>query len=120
MYQQPSIAGIADVMKKGSGAQLVIGIIILVIGVGIGLPLNSILITYLAIAVGIAITASSFLIIIKQYERGIILRLGKYKKQVGLGVQTRLPFADSVLVVDIREKVREFKAESCLQEIMFL
>lgn len=114
MYRQPSIPGIADVMKKGSGAQLVIGIIILVVGVGIGLSLDSILITYLAIAVGIAIIASSFLIIIKQYDRGIILRLGKYKKQVGPGVQTRLPFADSVLVVDIREKVREFKAERML------
>ena len=114
MYRQPSIPDIADVMKKGSGAQLVIGIIILVVGVGIGLSLNSILITYLAVAVGIAIIASSFLIIIKQYDRGIILRLGKYKKQVGPGVQTRLPFTDSVLVVDIREKVREFKAERML------
>lgn len=106
--------GFADVMKKGSGAQLLIGIIILIIGIGIGLPLNSLLITYLAIAAGIAVIASSFLIIVKQYDRGIILRLGKYHKRVGPGVQTRIPFADSVLVVDIREKVREFKAERML------
>ena len=52
--------------------------------------------------------------IIRQYERAIILRLGKYKRQVGPGVQTRLPFADNVLVVDIRERVREFKAERML------
>jgi len=52
--------------------------------------------------------------IIKQYERAIILRLGKYQKQVGPGVQTRLPFADNILVVDVREKVSEFKAERML------
>jgi regulator of protease activity HflC (stomatin/prohibitin superfamily) len=52
--------------------------------------------------------------IIKQYERAIILRLGKYQRQVGPGVQIRLPFADNILVVDIRERVREFKAERML------
>jgi regulator of protease activity HflC (stomatin/prohibitin superfamily) len=62
----------------------------------------------------VAITISSFLIIIKQYERAIILRLGKYQRQVGPGIQKRIPFADNVLVVDIREKVREFKAERML------
>ena len=69
---------------------------------------------YLAIAAGIAVIISSFLIIIKQYDRAIILRLGKYQKRVGPGVQIRMPFADSVLVLDIREKVREFKAERML------
>jgi len=59
-----------------------------------------VLITYLAITVGIAVIISSFLIIIKQYDRAIILRLGKYQKRVGLGVQTRIPFADSVLVLN--------------------
>jgi regulator of protease activity HflC (stomatin/prohibitin superfamily) len=52
--------------------------------------------------------------IIKQYERAIILRLGKYHEQVGAGVRSRIPFVDSILVVDIREKVREFKAERML------
>jgi regulator of protease activity HflC (stomatin/prohibitin superfamily) len=33
---------------------------------------------------------------------------------VGPGVQTRIPFVDSILVVDVREKVREFKAERML------
>src|SRR5690242_16556886 len=54
--------------------------------------------------------------IIKQYERAIILRLGKYQRQVGPGVQTRLPFVDNILVVDIREKVSEFKAERMLSK----
>jgi len=114
MYRESSSPGLADVMKKGSGTQLIVGIIILIIGIGIGLSLRDVLIMYLAIAAGIAVIISSFLIIIKQYDRAIILRLGKYQKRVGPGVQIRIPFADSVLVLDIREKVREFKAERML------
>jgi regulator of protease activity HflC (stomatin/prohibitin superfamily) len=114
MSRESSIPGLADGMKKDSGTQLIVGIIILIIGIGIGLSLKNVLIMYLAIAAGIAVIISSFLIIIKQYDRAIILRLGKYQKRVGPGVQTRIPFADSVLVLDIREKVREFKAERML------
>jgi regulator of protease activity HflC (stomatin/prohibitin superfamily) len=114
MYRESSVSGIAEVMKKGSGAQVIAGVIILIIGIGAGLSLNSVLITYLATAAGIAVIISSFLIIIRQYERAIILRLGKYQKRVGPGIRARLPFADSVLVVDTREKVREFKAERML------
>jgi len=105
---------IADVMKKGSGTQLILGVIIIIVGIGTGLYLKNVLITYLSIAAGIAVIISSFLIIIKQYDRAIILRLGKYQKRAGPGVRTRIPFADSILVVDIREKVREFKAERML------
>jgi regulator of protease activity HflC (stomatin/prohibitin superfamily) len=108
------MSGITDVIKKGSGTQVIVGVIILIIGIGVGLSLNNILITYLASAAGIAVIISSFLIIIKQYDRAIILRLGKYQKRVGPGVRFRIPFADNVLVVDIREKVREFKAERML------
>jgi len=68
----------------------------------------------------VAIAISSFLIIIKQYERAIILRLGKYQRRVGPGIQKMTPFADNVYVVDIRDKVREFKAERCLQKTIFL
>jgi len=68
----------------------------------------------MAVAAGVALIISSFLIIIKQYDRAIILRLGKYQKRVAPGVRIRVPFVDSVLVVDIREKVREFKAERML------
>jgi regulator of protease activity HflC (stomatin/prohibitin superfamily) len=57
--------------------------------------------------------------IIKQYERAIILRLGKYTRG------RSAPASDEdtirrhhILVVDIREKVREFKAERiCLPRI---
>src|SRR6266702_588081 len=49
MYRESSISGIADVMKKGSGSQLILGLIILIIGIGIGLSLRNVLITYLTI-----------------------------------------------------------------------
>src|SRR5947209_15690245 len=102
------------VSQKGSGSHVILGILVLVIGIGIGLYYQNDTMIYLAIADGIAVIVSAFLMIIKQYERAIILRLGKYQRQVGPGVQTRLPFADNILVVDIREKVSEFKAERML------
>jgi regulator of protease activity HflC (stomatin/prohibitin superfamily) len=102
------------VSQKGSGFHVITGILILIIGIGTGLFYNNDAILYLAISIGIAVIISAFLMIIKQYERAIILRLGKYNRQVGPGVQTRLPFVDNILVVDIREKVSEFKAERML------
>ena len=102
------------VTQKGSGSHVIAGILILLIGISVGLYYQNDAILYLAIAAGIAIIISSFLMIIKQYERAIVLRLGKYNRQVGPGIQTRLPFADNILVVDIREKVSEFKAERML------
>lgn len=102
------------VNQKGSGFHVITGILFLIIGIGIGLFYQNEAIIYLAIAAGAAVIVSAFLMIIKQYERAIILRLGKYNRQVGPGVQTRLPFADNILVVDVREKVSEFKAERML------
>lgn len=119
MAAKPSsttISGFTDriVLKKGSGTQVIVGLIILLIGIGVGQAIENQSVTYISSAVGIVIIISSFLIIIRQYERAIILRLGKYQRQVGPGVQARIPFVDNVLVVDIREKVREFKAERML------
>jgi regulator of protease activity HflC (stomatin/prohibitin superfamily) len=92
----------------------VLGILAVTIGLLVGLFSNS---TALAVALsilGLLAIVASFLFIIKQYERSIILRLGKYNRQAGPGMRTRVPFVESVLVVDIREKVREFKAERML------
>jgi regulator of protease activity HflC (stomatin/prohibitin superfamily) len=86
----------------------------MIIGSLAGSATGNLSVVYASIAIGIAIVIASFLMIIKQYERAVILRLGRFQRQVGPGVQTRLPFADSILVVDIREKVREFKAERML------
>ena len=102
------------VSQKGSGAHVIAGLLILIVGAAFGLSIGSDAIVYAAIVIGLAIIISAFLMIVKQYERAIILRLGRYHRQAGPGVQTRIPFVDSVLVVDVREKVREFKAERML------
>ncbi len=98
------------VSQKGSGAHGDARLIILIVGIAFGLSAESDAIVYAAIVIGLAIIISAFLMIIKQYERVIILRLGRCERQVGPGVQTRIPFAANVLVVDVREKVRELKA----------
>jgi regulator of protease activity HflC (stomatin/prohibitin superfamily) len=103
------------VTKKGSGIQLIAGVLLLILSIWIKLFVElNVIAVYLLLIIGIAIIISSFLIIIKQYERSIILRLGLYKKQVHPGIHFRFPLIDSVLVVDIRERVREFNAERML------
>lgn len=59
-----------------------------------------IVVTFIAIA-----TLLSSVRIIRQYEKGVVLRLGKYKLTVGPGVALVMPYIESVLVVDMREKV---------------
>jgi regulator of protease activity HflC (stomatin/prohibitin superfamily) len=118
MTYRPSstISGFRDriVSKKGSGTQVVAGLIVLIIGIGASQVIENQLLVYTILAIGLAIIISSFLMIIQQYQRAIILRLGKYSRQAGPGVQVRIPFVENVLVVDIREKVREFNAERML------
>jgi regulator of protease activity HflC (stomatin/prohibitin superfamily) len=102
------------VTRKGSGIQLIFGGLLLVISIWVQLITVMGIFLYVLLPIGIILIASSFLIIINQYDRGIVLRLGVYKKQVRPGIHTRFPLIDNVLVIDIREKVREFNAERML------
>lgn len=102
------------VSQKGSGSHVIAGAGIIIIGFAAASAMESPEEAYAGTAIGIGIIILAFLMIIKQYERAIILRLGRFQWQVGPGVQTRIPFVDSILVVDIREKVREFTAERML------
>lgn len=43
--------------------------------------------------------------IVNQYEKGVILRLGKYRATVDSGLVFVLPFIESMIKVDMREKV---------------
>lgn len=43
--------------------------------------------------------------IVQQQERGIVLRLGKYKSLADPGLNLVLPFIESMIKVDVREKV---------------
>ncbi len=42
--------------------------------------------------------------VVNQYERGIVLRLGKYKKTLGPGLNIINPFFDKVTKVDVRTR----------------
>src|SRR3989449_1026811 len=43
--------------------------------------------------------------IVAQYEKGLIMRLGKYHATVGSGLHFLMPFVDQLIRVDMREKV---------------
>ena len=102
------------VHQSGSAGLLALGTAVAFLGIIFGWFYNSVeAVTITAVIATISIIAS-FLFIIKQYERSVILRFGKYNRQVGPGLRTRIPYIENVLVVDIREKVREFTAERML------
>ena len=105
---------IATFSKKGSGTQIIFGIILLIVSVWIKLVANMEILVFIIIIISIALIISSFLILVNQYERAVILRFGKYKGLVRPGIHTRIPLVDNVLSVDIREKVIEFNAERML------
>ena len=102
------------VSKRGSGVLFILGVLILIIGFGTTFYVMNNNLVILISVIGVILIIFSFIYIIKQFERSIILRLGKYHKQIGPGINYRIPFIDNVLVVDIRERVREFKAERML------
>jgi regulator of protease activity HflC (stomatin/prohibitin superfamily) len=43
--------------------------------------------------------------IVKQYEKGLVMRLGKYRATVGSGLTFLMPFIEDLINVDMREKV---------------
>ena len=100
--------------RKGTGFQIIIGAIILIISIILYSVVFTEIIFYVLLFIGTVLILSSFFIIINQYERAIILRVGVYRGQVNPGIRTRLPLIDNILVIDIREKVREFNAEKML------
>jgi regulator of protease activity HflC (stomatin/prohibitin superfamily) len=102
------------VSKRGFGVLFIFGILILIIGLGTSYYIMNNYIVILILVIGVTLIIFSFIYIIKQFERSIILRFGKYHKQIGPGINYRIPFIDNVLVIDIRERVREFKAERML------
>ena len=114
MTVQDSFSFDRVVDQRGSGGLLALGIIIILFGIFIGLTFHSLGATIITTVLGIIPIIASFVFIIKQYERSVILRLGKFSRQVGPGMQARIPFIENALVVDIREKVREFTAERML------
>lgn len=52
--------------------------------------------------------------IINQYEKGIVIRLGKYDHTVNSGITLLVPFIDSIIVVDMREKVMNVQPQKVI------
>ncbi len=59
---------------------------------------------FLVIA-GVAILALKVVKIVRPYERGVIERVGKYKRTVNPGVTFLLPFMEDIIKIDLRERV---------------
>lgn len=57
------------------------------------------------VAVLALITLIASVRIVKQYESGLVMRFGKYRMTVGSGVAFVIPFIESIILVDMREKV---------------
>ena len=54
----------------------------------------------------IAIAALAFSVrVVKQYEKGLVMRLGRYHHTADAGVVFLIPFVDSLIRVDMREQV---------------
>ncbi|AAD35948.1 hypothetical protein THMA_0888 [Thermotoga maritima MSB8] len=51
------------------------------------------------------VLAASSIRIVRPYERGLVERLGKFKREVGAGVHFIIPFFERMIKVDMREKV---------------
>lgn len=64
--------------------------------------------------IGTPLIIYGFFIVIKQYERAVILRFGKKNRTSESGIIFVLPFAESALVIDTRETVKEFDSESMM------
>lgn len=52
--------------------------------------------------------------IVKQYEKGIVIRLGKFKNLVDSGVAFVFPFIESIITVDMREKLIEVQPQKVI------
>jgi len=67
---------------------------------------NTFLIVLLIVGLILALTAlAKGARIIEQYEKGLIMRLGKYRSMAGSGLTIIVPFVDDLIRVDMRERV---------------
>ena len=67
-----SISSLSDstVRHKGSGAHVIAGLIILIVGLALSQSIVSAAVVYVSATIGIAIMISAFLMIIKQIRAG--------------------------------------------------
>lgn len=73
-----------------------------------------IVLSFLAIILLFALASS--IRVIKQYEKGIIIRLGRYNATAGAGVAFLFPFIDQLIRVDMREQVINVLPQSVITQ----
>ncbi len=66
---------------------------------------TNLLISLAILVIAIIIVLSKSVKIIRQYEKGIVESLGRYKKLTGSGLIILIPFIESITPVDMREQV---------------
>lgn len=59
----------------------------------------------LLILLFLIVTLAKSVRIVRQYEKGLVTRLGKYNHVVGPGMTLLIPFIEKLILVDMREKV---------------
>jgi regulator of protease activity HflC (stomatin/prohibitin superfamily) len=60
---------------------------------------------YIPLLIFIVITFFAGVRIVRQSEKGVVLRLGKYKETVSPGLNFVIPYLEQMIIVDMREKV---------------
>lgn len=70
-------------------------------------------ISWILLIIALVAVLKSFRII-KQYEKGLVIRLGKYHSTVDSGVAFLVPFIDSIILVDMREKVMNVQPQKVI------
>src|SRR3989344_2367639 len=52
--------------------------------------------------------------IVNQYQKGLVIRLGKYHSTVDSGFTILMPFIDSLITVDMREQVMNVQPQKVI------
>lgn len=72
---------------------------------------------FLAIIAAIALVALATSVkIVRQYEKGLVLRLGRYRSTVDPGVTFIVPFIESIIKIDMRERVINVPPQDVITE----
>ncbi|MFH1545604.1 MAG: slipin family protein [archaeon] len=99
--------------KRGANpVGAVIGIILIFISIFIGIALRSPVLTIAGVIIGVLFMAA--IRVAAEWERVIILRLGKYSRKVGPGLFLIIPIFEQTFKVDLRTRVWDVRP----QEIM--
>lgn len=75
---------------------------------------ETIILSFISLILLIALATS--VRIIKQYEKGMIIRLGKYNSTVEAGVAFLFPFIDQLIRIDMREQVINVLPQSVITQ----